>query len=252
MSAERLLGDRAIARAVCYRALALAWSPPSRENAPALREALEALPAAAEVLGPAAAAAAHRVADALPRDADELERRYARAYTHTRSPDCPLYETSYSSRNLFQQTTQMADLAGFYRAFGVEVQGEPPDHLAVELEFCYLLSTKEAVARRHGDRESARICRAALRAFYRDHLARWLPAVAQRTRARVDDPAYRAAADLLQQLVAAETRRLRLHDLPAWSPEPQPLPEPEDCDGCPVVDAPPAVRPSREEEGGPS
>lgn len=95
---------------------------------------------------------------------------------------CPLYETEYTSSHVWMQTQQMADIAGFYRAFGVDVEqsGERPDYLAAQLEFISLLCVKEAVAKADGDTEAAGICRNAQAKFLTHHLGRWLPRLTER------------------------------------------------------------------------
>ncbi|MFZ5823812.1 MAG: TorD/DmsD family molecular chaperone [Bacillota bacterium] len=95
---------------------------------------------------------------------------------------CPLYETEYTSSHVWMQTQQMADIAGFYRAFGVDVQqsGERPDNLASQLEFMSLLCMKEAVATADGNAEAAEICREAQSKFLTNHLGRWLPKLTER------------------------------------------------------------------------
>lgn len=87
------------------------------------------------------------------------------------------YETEYGLPHEFRQSQELADLAGFYRAFGLRMGGavrERPDHLAVELEFLYLLSLKEALAIQDNDQERISICREAQRNFLCDHLGRWI------------------------------------------------------------------------------
>ena len=68
--------------------------------------------------------------------------------------DCPAYETAYA--HPFSRQRELADISGFYRAFGVQIEGERPDHLAVECEFASLLCTKEAIAGASG-REEERV-----------------------------------------------------------------------------------------------
>jgi nitrate reductase assembly molybdenum cofactor insertion protein NarJ len=87
------------------------------------------------------------------------------------------YETELGLPNEFRQSQELADIAGFYRAFGFQVGGEQrerPDHLATELEFLYVLSLKEAYAAEQGIDEHVEVCVEARRHFLRDHLGRWI------------------------------------------------------------------------------
>jgi nitrate reductase assembly molybdenum cofactor insertion protein NarJ len=92
------------------------------------------------------------------------------------------YETELGMPNEYRQSQEMADISGFYRAFGFQVGGEQrerPDHLATELEFLYVLSLKEAYAAERGIDEHVEVCVEARRAFLRDHLGRWIGLFAQ-------------------------------------------------------------------------
>lgn len=90
----------------------------------------------------------------------------------------PLYETEYGRARAVGKGHALADLAGFYRAFGVSVGGmedegqltELPDHVAVELEFLGYLLLKEAELERRGDRDGAEIVRDAERKYLGEHL----------------------------------------------------------------------------------
>lgn len=97
-----------------------------------------------------------------------------RLFGNLRAEGCSPYETEYSNAHVFQRAQQMADIAGFYRAFGLEPssEGERVDHIAAELEFMHFLSAKEAYACEHNPSE-AEVCRDAQRKFLEDHLARW-------------------------------------------------------------------------------
>lgn len=94
-----------------------------------------------------------------------------------------LYESQYRGAHEFQWAETLADLSGFYRAFGLEPMNERPDHLSVELEFMYALAFKEICALAEPEAETAcehlRITWEAERAFLRDHLAVWVPAFAR-------------------------------------------------------------------------
>lgn len=92
------------------------------------------------------------------------------------------YETEYGLPHEFRQSQELADIAGFYRAFGFNVGGrlrERPDHLVVELEFMYLLCLKGAHSGLQGYLEQAEICLDAQRKFLSDHLGRWIGVFAQ-------------------------------------------------------------------------
>jgi TorA maturation chaperone TorD len=102
----------------------------------------------------------------------------------------------------------MADVAGFYKAFGVEVASEGPrvDHISCELEFMNLLAVKESVAlQQEGEGEHAEICRDASRSFLRDHLVRWAPrlgeGLAEAESEASGDPIYAAAGRLLGEFI---------------------------------------------------
>jgi len=86
--------------------------------------------------------------------------------------ECPAYETAYAST--FSRQRELADVQGFYRAFGLDAVGERGDHLSVECEFTSLLCLKEALARSAGLPDEADITREARKAFLGDHLGTWL------------------------------------------------------------------------------
>ena len=99
--------------------------------------------------------------------------------------DVPPYETSYEPGpgSTGGKTFQMADIAGFYRAFGFEVRGQRPDHIAPELEFMALVMVKEAHASLSGQIEAADVCAAARGKFIHEHLGAWLPLMQERAEA---------------------------------------------------------------------
>lgn len=118
----------------------------------------------------------------------------------------PPYETSYetSKGSPGGKNLQMADIAGFYRAFGFQVRGERPDHLAPELEFVALLYVKEAYARLVAQAEGAQVCVDARGEFMREHLAPWLPAFRDRVVEEAAHPGLASLADAIVSLVTAD------------------------------------------------
>jgi len=114
----------------------------------------------------------------LPRE--ERVRAHQVAFGLLISPHGPPYETEYCHWNdATYRSNQLADIAGFYRAFGLE-PGEQSrnrqDHIAHELEFIAFLNQKLAWAlERQGEREHVEICLDALRKFLQAHAAWWMP-----------------------------------------------------------------------------
>lgn len=120
--------------------------------------------------------------------------------------DLSPYETSYEPRPGVSggKPFQLADIAGFYRAFGFEVSGERPDHIVPELEFAALLCAKEAYARICGEPEGAEVCAEARRKFMTEHLGAWLPQLSQRISEQSPGSALSALVEVLMALAAAE------------------------------------------------
>lgn len=87
------------------------------------------------------------------------------------------YESSYE-RDPFRQARVIADVAGFYRAFGAGAHGpaaERPDHAGAQLEFLALLAERRVAALEAGDDELAERIREVEDAFLDEHAGRWLP-----------------------------------------------------------------------------
>lgn len=231
--------ERALARAAVYRLLSVSFGYPAGDAVGELTRALPVATAAAGTMSDRTARAVSLVAEkAESLTRGELEAAYQRCFTLSYNQDCPLYETAFSARHIYQQTQQQADISGFYRAFGVDSHAERPDHLSLELEFLYLLTLKEAWAREQRDPDRVAICRDAQKAFLRDHLARWAPHVAGRTAVAGRGTLYESAARLLLAFVEEEERYLRLGAVERFSDEPVLIADEPGEFICPMVDAP--------------
>jgi TorA maturation chaperone TorD len=231
--------ERALARATIYRLAALAFSYPTGESIAELRRTLDVAQIAGELIDPVTAAAAEGLArDLATTDQHTLEAAYQRVFTLSYSEDCPIHETAFSAKHLFQQVHQQADIAGFYRAFGVDVHLERSDHLAAELEFCYLLTLKEAHARNNAEPEHIRVCRRGQRAFLRDHLARWAPLIGNRIIVTGSGSWYERAGWLLLAFIATEERYLRLGTIKRYRDDPILIADDPGDLTCPLLDMP--------------
>jgi putative dimethyl sulfoxide reductase chaperone len=103
------------------------------------------------------------------------------------------YETEYGLPHEFRQSQELADISGFYKAFGLKPGGklrERPDHLVVELEFMYLLCLKEALAHSEGNREWVEVCSEAQCRFINDHIGCWISLYSQAVEKNSIDAIY--------------------------------------------------------------
>lgn len=135
--------------------------------------------------------------------ADQL----GRLFGHTARGATPPYETEYQLDAPYSQPQQLADIGGFYAAFGLRLGSgvhERPDHLSCECEFLMFLCRKEAFALEHGDQTMLQVTRSAQRLFLRDHLGRFAPVFASRALRQDPEGPCGALADLLLALVRSE------------------------------------------------
>lgn len=175
-----------------------------------LREALRRLDTDAETLS-----AIERLQISLRQiDQEDLARSYESTFEASGGLRCSPNETAHTAdtpQHAMVKNFELADIAGFYRAFGVEVEPgtERPDHIGAQLEFMHLLAVKEIVAEQAGGSdEQAQICRDAQRAFLRDHLGRWSGRLAARLDTTADGPFYPAAGKLLDRFVFLDAERI--------------------------------------------
>jgi TorA maturation chaperone TorD len=232
--------DLALCRSALWEALALGFQPPGPEMVARLAApaAVDALADAATVLdtdegearatgvgagatGPGAVpapggqAVPARLAGAVrllarPVTIEGLRAGYAALFGHTARGAVPPYETEYGADSLFQPMHEMADLAAFYRAFGVVLRPdarERPDHVACECEFLAFLARKEAYALERGGGALLEATQRATRRFLRDHLGRWGPGFGRTLARRDPDGFYGALGALAAAVITRECAR---------------------------------------------
>lgn len=127
------------------------------------------------------------------------------------------YEADHTASHVFMEARELADVAGFYRAFGYELALERPDHVGAELEFLHVLAHKEAALARMGDGEGAAVCADATRKFLEGHPGRFIAALHRDAQER-DAPAF-----FVHTLALA--RAFIERDVTAMGLSPPPLPD---------------------------
>lgn len=165
--------------------------------------------------------------------AHSLAEAHRTLFGHNLTPDCPPYETQFHETHIFQQAQTLADIAGFYRAFGLDVAEsahERADHLSVELEFMGYLCLKEWHALASGREGDANVCRDAQKKFLGDHVGVWAGAFAERLAGRAAGTPYAGVARALGTFVHVERERLGV--VPSSSAVYHGAPEPNEKEGC--------------------
>jgi DMSO reductase family type II enzyme chaperone len=176
--------------------------------------------------------------ESLATSDDEAAAEYQRVFGLIPCRECPPYESEYLSiEDTFFRTQQMADVAGFYRAFGLDpmtASRERPDHICLELEFSAFLLLKEREAAARGDDESlvhVETCRQARRDFFHDHLGWWSPAFALGLRRKAETGPYAELGRLLAAFLPVERQRFGIKASPTPR-EPNVVDVADECEGC--------------------
>jgi DMSO reductase family type II enzyme chaperone len=200
-------------RAAVYRLLSLAFAYPT----PVRLETVAGQSARVRDGAPAEVAAALDRLGEAARGADLEALATEHVALFQRGLRCPPYEGAYGPPQMGGKAAMLADVAGFYRAFGLEAaaaQPETEDHIGPELEFMSALALKEAWALGEDDTRGLEITRAAARAFLTDHLGRWARAFAERVGAEAAPGVLTAAAAALIPWITAECARLGVTPAP--------------------------------------
>lgn len=214
---------RAFARAFLYRLLAEGVSYPTADGIELLRRPyLDAVRAGSVTRGARAEdalAALGRTLSSL--DLAAAESAYAMTFGHAGISHAVPYEAPYLTTNVFQETAALADVTGFYRAFGVEpsaTRRERADHVALELEFMHLLTYKEGYALRNAGPDAAAVCAGAQRSFLAAHLGRWGSLFFRRLGEIAEATHYGPLAVLGETFLAAEAAWAGARPVPAGPP----------------------------------
>lgn len=243
------------ARRACYRLAALALADPRSGTWHELADpaAQDLVSQAAEILREEDAAVARplalgerpladldpaRVFARLPPTAAELNELYEANFGLLGGSKCPPYETEYVPHKFtFQRSHMLADVAGFYRAFGLDTSSshpDRPDHIAIQCEFLAQLLYLESQAIQNATTEGtarAEVCADGAKLFLKDHVVWWMPAFAKLLAYQDPGGYYEAVAHFLAAFLAAE-RALAGIAPPKHAAEPSPIENADECSGC--------------------
>ena len=243
--------DHALALAVLARPIHQGLRRPGQGLNQALDtdEARAALRQAAALFddspGGAATEAVERLLAAPVEPHDTLDQLHARLFGHSlRGLVCP-YETEYGAEAPFRQSQDLADIAGYYLAFGLTAAGsgevERLDHVACEFEYFEFLCTKQAWAIQQEDAEMLEVTRKAASDFLKDHLGRFGVAFGAALAREDPDGFHGRLGELCVALLKGECGRLGLNVGPEFmqmrSTEDDGAPMACGSDACPETDA---------------
>jgi nitrate reductase assembly molybdenum cofactor insertion protein NarJ len=172
------------------------------------------------------------IALAVNQDLDGLRSAYLSLF-ETAKDRAPLYETEYGRMRGLSKGKDLADVVGFYHAFGFEMRSdlpsEAPDHLAIELEFLALLLYKQHLLA--DDPEGVEIVNNARRTFLQEHLGAFGQTIARRPSVAAD-PIYGPLLAWVGQLIAEECGREELVPAPLDFFEAEDAAGGVECGGC--------------------
>lgn len=202
--------EQATAREDLCRFLAACHYEP--DAAFAEEKVFDSMAAAAQRLDPELAAGARRLGEAFAaQDLQELLVDYTRLFMGPPSPLAPPYGSVWlGGENAVMQESTVA-LQGLYGEAGFEMDeelAEMPDHVAVELEFLYLLTFKQNEARRAGEEVAIAAWNQLHELFLRGHLGAWIAPFTQAVHAHAKTAFYRELAALTARFVQLEVERL--------------------------------------------
>ncbi len=239
----------AAARGSVYRFAALGFGYPEPALCAQLNHQFQYLEASLDVLqdhvGLALAKRIHSLVETM--SDDDIEASYLDQFGHTISKECPPYESEYDQAHIFEKSQALADIAGFYEAFGLQLAPDLHDrldHVSVELEFMQFLCLKEAYALARGHPpERLALCTDAQAKFLAEHLGSWVFGFARRLAGKAGNGLYGLMGEMLVLFLTGEMRKFSLEPggEVALAREEPPEEENIGCHACTFAGLPTAV-----------
>ena len=205
--------DKAIAREDLCRFLAACYYEP--DAAFAEERLFESMLAAAGRIEPELRECARRLGEAFAaQDLETLLVDYARLFLGPPEALAKPYGSCWlSGESTLMQDSTMTVLQ-LYQEAGFEIGDEfmeAPDHVAVELEFLYLITFRQNEAQRAGLADVRSNWEDLERVLLGEHLGKWIGPFAAAVKAGAQTEFYRQLAELTERLVRTESALLAPH-----------------------------------------
>ncbi len=136
-----------------------------------------------------------------------LEQEHMRVFGPTIGQDHAPYSTEYDPNGKFRKEHELADIAGYYRAWGLAIDEdlhERMDHFGVEADYLAFLSLKEAFALIEGEPDRATEVRKTADKFAKRYIAAAAREFADRLERADEDGLFTAVAVFLVELLRAQ------------------------------------------------
>lgn len=198
--------SNANARADLCRFLSACYYEPAIEFAE--ERVFDSMLAAATVVHPDLAGHARKVGEAFAaQDLQELLVDYTRLFLGPIQALASPYGSAWSGRELAQAEDPTAAVREIYAQGGFDI-GEDfadlPDHVAVELEFLYLLLFTQHEAARSGNVDALAATQLLQRKFLDEQLGAWIGAFTAAVKDNAETAFYRELAALTERVVQME------------------------------------------------
>jgi TorA maturation chaperone TorD len=228
--------EELLCRAGLFRALALAFADPAMIERHTVTDALERLETTAAA-APWCGLWRETVRAWRSVEHDQLVAEYNRLFH--RQVLSPPYETAYGDgRRIGGRPVELADIRGFYEAFGITmaaVSPDRPDHLAAELEFYTIVLLKTAYAAAEGWQEQREVSEQAAKAFLHAHLGHWVGAFRDSLDEHSAGSPYAETVRLIDAVLNEECGRLNVVITPSAGRTPGERSTEADTFTCPMA-----------------
>lgn len=154
--------------------------------------------------------------ESLDQEMLALKKEYSRLFVGPFELAVPPYGSIYFQHNMQNQQIMddsAVDAQNAYRKAGVNMSedfNDPPDHIAVELEFMYYLLYHESQALENKDQASAIDFRTQRLDFLKRHLGLWGPVFADTLFKNTSSDFYRHLARLTKSVILKDKQELGL------------------------------------------